>query len=91
MLLQKSIMCDEQNIDLSKKIIEYLSRKDDQKDDFEGITLFVYEKETKELSGMVLNAIGDLLSKGLLKESEDLTGRKYYHLSELHSPQKNFF
>ena len=70
---------------LSDIIIKYLSDKKDHQDNLEGITLFVYENEVKELSGQVMNAIGDLLSKGLLKELENSDGRKSYQLLNLHS------
>ncbi len=61
---------------MSDRIIKYLLDKKDHQDDLEGITLFVYENEVKELSGEVMNAIGILLSKGLLKECENSDGKK---------------
>jgi hypothetical protein len=70
---------------LSDRIIRHLLDKNDHKDDLSGITLFIYENEVKELSGEVMNSIGILLSKGLIKEAESSTGKKYYLLSDNHS------
>lgn len=55
--------------------------KKDHRDDIEGILLFLYENELKQLSGEVTTLIRFLLSKGLLKEFENTSGRKYYQLS----------
>lgn len=67
---------------MSRRIIKHLLDKKDHTDDLDGITLFVYENEVKELSDKVITTIGDLLSKGLLIESVHPSGKNYYQLSD---------
>ncbi len=66
-------------------IIQHLLKKKDHKDDLEGISIFVYEKELENLSGEIMSTIGDLVAKGLLKVSENSVGQKKYQLSNSHS------
>ena len=70
---------------MSDNIIQHLLQKKDHKDDLEGISLFVYEKELKNLSGEIISTIGDLVSKGLLKELKNSSGQKCYPLSDIYS------
>ncbi len=63
-------------------IIKHLLRKKDHQDVLEGILLIVYERELKNLSGEILTAICDLVSKGILMESKNSSGQKCYQLSE---------
>lgn len=66
---------------MSDFIIQHLLRKKDHQDDLEGISLFIYEKELKNLSSEIISAINELVSKGLLKELENPSGQKSYQLS----------
>ena len=63
---------------LSDRIILHLLEQKGNKDDLEGITLFFYEKELKNLSNEILDALADLIAQNLLVESENTDGKKYY-------------
>ena len=70
---------------MSDIIIQHLLKKKDHKDDLEGISLFVYENELKNLSNEIMSTISDLISKGLLKELKNSSGQKCYQLSDSNS------
>jgi len=63
-------------------IVQHLWEKKDHKDDLDGIALFVYNTEMKNLSDKILIEIAELLSRGLIKESESYPGQKIYQLSD---------
>jgi hypothetical protein len=70
---------------INQRIIQHLMEKKGHKDNIEGITLMIYEKEIKHLSDQIMDAIFDLLSRGLIVESSSSSGQKYYQLSDSHS------
>lgn len=54
--------------------------KKNHKDDLDAIILVVYDSQLKNLSDEILVEIAELLSKGLIKESESHAGQKCYQL-----------
>jgi hypothetical protein len=66
---------------ISDLIIQHLLKKNDHKDDLEGISLFVYETDLNELSKRVLEKIRKLISEGVISEYDDTNGKKYYSLN----------
>jgi|WetSurMetagenome_2_1015567.scaffolds.fasta_scaffold56293_2 hypothetical protein len=74
---------------LSDGIIQHLLERKDHKDDIEGITLFIYEKELKNLSNEIMDVLADLVTHDLLVEHEDTEGKKYYLISDKQAPLKN--
>jgi predicted transcriptional regulator with HTH domain len=81
--------------DLSKEsvcyiIIQHLLDTKDHKDDLDGISLSVFDKEMKNLSDDILTGIEELVSKGLIVECKNSSGEKYYRLSEKQSGISDF-
>ena len=80
-----SIITKEKSKKITDLIIQHLLTKQDHKDDLEGISLFVYENELNELAGQIVVAVRNLIAKGMIKESESLSGKNQYQLSNDHS------
>jgi len=74
---------------LSDGIIQHLLQKKDHKDDLEGITLFIYEKELKNLSNEIMDVLADLVTHDLLVEYEHPEGKKYYLITDKQAPLKD--
>lgn len=67
---------------VGKEITQHLRGKKDHKDDLEGIIMFFYKKELKNLSDEILSSLADLLSKGIITELKNSSGQKCYQLSD---------
>ena len=67
---------------IGKEITQHLRKKKDHKDDLEGIVIFFYKKELKNLSDEILSSLADLLSKGIIAELKNSSGQKCYQLSD---------
>ena len=76
--------------EIRNSIIQHLLNNKDHIDDIEGISLFVYNKEIKNLSDEILAEILELISNGLVVEREDFPDKKYYQLSDNKSLLRNF-
>jgi hypothetical protein len=70
------------SIDMTQKIIDHLLSANGQKDDLEGLTLSLYNKEMKNLSKVITNTLSQLVSKGIIKQIKNHNGRRYFKLSD---------
>ena len=69
-------------IDMTQKIIDHLLSTNNKKDDLEGLTLALYNKEMKNLSKVINNTLSQLVSKGIIKQVKNHNGQSYFKLSD---------
>ncbi len=73
-------MNNNNQINLSKRIIEHLRLNKDRRDELDGIVIAIYEKEMKKLSEKIIYNLAEFIAKGIIIENVDQNGKRYYKL-----------
>ena len=75
-------MLQNENLILSRKIVEHLMSKEKMKDDLEGISLAIYESGITNVSKKLNMILSQLISKGIIIQTVDHHNKKYYNLTK---------
>lgn len=74
-------MIEDNQINLSNRIIDHLRQKEGRKDVLDGIVIAIYEKEMKRLAENIMKDLADLIAREIINECKNYNGICWYKLS----------